>query len=117
MILNVAPGISADFQVPANATLVQFCEPLSEQDYTRLAEAMSARPEVGLRVYDPSAKGFRDVDFLAHFPNVRKLSVELWSLTNLDGFRAVHELDEFTFGWTKAKAHSLAFLARFPNLR
>ena len=48
---------------------------------------------------------------------MRNLKIDLWSLTNLGGLRAIGGLDSFAFGETKSKHHSLAFLARFPSLR
>jgi hypothetical protein len=44
-------------------------------------------------------------------------SVDLWSLMNLGGLRAIRELESFSFGETKTKRHSLGFLSRFPKLR
>jgi hypothetical protein len=117
LILQVRPGLGGDFHVSSDVTSVQFSEPLSDGDFKRLAAALEGRQDVSLRAYDATAHGLSNVDFLSYFPNIRKLSIELWALTNLDGFQAVHELDELTFGWTATKKHSLSFLAKFASLR
>jgi internalin A len=75
------------------------------------------RPEVKLRVYQSGKEHFTDLDFFSHFPTVRRLSIELFWLKNIDGFDAVEDLDEFTFGWTNKKTYSLTFMRRFKSLR
>lgn len=116
--LEIEPNLPDDFIVPSSVRHVQFDERLSESDLTKLGRELRHRPEVALRVYGHSApKSYTDLDFLYHFPNVRNLSIQLWSLMNVGGLRAIHDLDSFAFGETKTKRHSLSFLRRFPNLR
>lgn len=115
MVIDVEPGVPGGFVVAQGVTCVQCCELLGEEDYRRVAAALVGRPEVELRIYGPH--DHTNLDFLAHFGHVRRLSIEMWSLSNIDGLGAIEALDEFTFGWTKTKAHSLGFLSRFPMLR
>jgi hypothetical protein len=104
--------------VPGNVRQVQFAERLSENDLTKLGRELHRRPEIALRAYGYSGPtSYTDLDFLYYFPNIRNLEISLWSLTNLDGLRAIRNLDSFTFGATKTKRHSLAFLTRFSTLR
>jgi hypothetical protein len=70
-----------------------------------------------LRVYHSARKEITDLDFLAFFPSVRRLAIQLYWLSNIDGFQAVEDLDELTFGWTDKKSYSLRFLERFVSLR
>ena len=114
-IQKIHRGLPSNFNLAADVDTVQFEEPLDNQDYLVLASELERRPNVRLRVYGHSS--FTDVDFLEHFPNVRKLSIDLWSLDDLSGFQAVRALDEFTFLGTQTKSHSLDFLKRFPTLR
>jgi hypothetical protein len=116
-VLQINPGLPDDFSIPPGTALVQFRKRLNQSDYGILAAALHGRPEVKLRVYHSGATELTDLDFLSYFPEIRKLSIELFWLSNIDGFQAIRELDEFTFGWTRKKSYSLAFLARFPAMR
>lgn len=109
-ILTVDPGLPEGLRIPPEVEHVQFNEALTESDYANLAEALRSRPEVRLRVY---GQNLTRLDFLKHFSHVRRLYVDLWLLTDLSGLQAIRELDEFIFGITKTKAHSLDFLRRF----
>lgn len=115
--LEIKPNLSVDFIVPSSVRHVQFNERLSESDLTELGRELFHRPEISLRIYGYSAPvSYTDLDFLYHFPNIRDLSIDLWSLMNLRGLRAIRELKSFSFGETRTKRHSLGFLARFPKL-
>ena len=112
------PGLAEDFVIPAGTDGVQFHRPLNRRDYEILSDRLLHRPEVKLRVFH-SGVGQRltDLDFLAFFPTIRRLSIELFWLTNIDGFSAVRDLDEFDFGRTKKKSYSLRFLSRFRSIK
>lgn len=113
-IRTIHPHLPGSFTISPAIKQVQFEPALTESDYATLAETLRGRPEVSLRVYGYNLK---DLDFLKHFSHVRKLGIDLWFLTDLTGLQAVNTLDEFAFGWTKTKKHSLDFLARFPDLQ
>jgi hypothetical protein len=116
--LEVEPNLPDDFTLPSSVRHIQFDERLSESDLTKLGRELHHRPEITLRVYGHSApRAYTDLDFLYHFPNVRDLAIDLWSLMNIGGLRAIRDLDSFTFGETKTKRHSLSFLSRFAKLR
>lgn len=118
--LEIRPGLASDFRIPPNTETIQFSTPLGEDDYVVLSSALSERPDVSLRIYDrdyEEGERFKDLDFLVNFSGVRRLSIELWWLQNLDGLAAIRDLNEFTFGRTKTKSHSLRFLMRYPSLK
>lgn len=97
--------------------VVQFAEALSAEDYRRLAELLQARPDVTLRAYGGAS--ITDLDFLQHFPELRRFSVDgLWSsLTDISGLGYLPEsLERLRIGETK-KRLSLAPLERFTSLR
>ncbi len=113
-ILTVHPRLSEGFRISPEVESVQFKEALNKTDYAVLANALRSRPEIRLRVY---GEGLTHLDFLKHFSDLRKLQIDLWFLTDLTGLQAVRELDEFIFGRTKTRSHSLEVLGRFPTLR
>ncbi len=118
VFLQIGPGLPENFRVPSSVRWIQFEERLSESDLAILGGELRDRPEVSVRAYGHAPpKSYTDLDFLYHFPNVRNLSIGLWSLMNLGGIRAVRELDAFSFGETRTKRHSLGFLGKFPTLR
>lgn len=45
---------------------------------------MSEYPSAELRVYGDYQREFTDLKFLRHFPSLRRFSVELFDLPNLD---------------------------------
>jgi hypothetical protein len=117
MILEVSPGLPDDFEIPAGTTTVQFCRRLGERDYATLSRAMECKPTVRLRIYHAGPKEFTDLEVLRYFSFVEDLSIELYWLTNLDGFAAIRSLNRLTLGRTDAKSFSLRFLGRYRNLR
>lgn len=116
-VFIVERGLPANFDLPAGTDIVQFSSPLSQHDYETLGSALVARPEVRLRIYDSPGDKFKTLDFLSHFPNVRRLAVELFGLADIEGLQAVNDLDEFTFGLTRKKSFSLRVLRRFRSIR
>lgn len=96
---------------------VQFCSPLSDSDFRRLARFLKDYPKVLLRVYTFDYSHY-DLDFLRHFPFVRKLAVDVHDLKNFDALKHVGpQLEVLILGATKSKAISLSFLDRFPKLK
>src|ERR1700733_9323865 len=116
--LGIRPNLPDGFFIPSSVQVVQFDERLSERDLTILGRELYHRPEIALRVFGHSPpESYTDLDFLYHFPNVRDLQIDLWSLSSLGGLRAIRALNSFSFGETRTKRHSLAFLSRFSTLR
>ena len=93
--------------------VVQFDAPLTPAQLRGAGAIMAGHPEVELYAYD---KGSQDLDFLQYFKGLRRLHVALYWLTDIAGFAHVRDLEELTFGKTKA-AFSLRFLERMPKLR
>jgi hypothetical protein len=116
-VLEILPGLTSNFSIPVETVTIQFCRKLSDEEYRILAKEIARRPDVCLRVYDSGKPEITDLNFLAYFPTVRKLSIELFWITDINGFDAVRDLEEFTFGGTDKKSYSLRFLRRFPSLK
>src|SRR5262249_37044106 len=77
-------------------------------------ELIRDRPDVELYVYGNAAK---NLDFLAHFKELRRLHLALWDLENIAGFENVaSSLEALTFGSTK-KEFSLRFLESHGQLK
>ena len=93
--------------------VVQFATPLAPAQLERAGAIMAGHPEVELYAYD---KGSQDLDFLAHFTTLRRLHVALYWLTDIAGFAHVRDIEELTFGKTKA-AFSLRFLDGMRKLK
>jgi hypothetical protein len=98
------------------ADLVQLPAPLSDLEYASLADVLEQRPSVELRAYDSHIGKFSDVAFLRFFPFLRRLSLDVWSVTDLSGLGAIDDLLTFSLGATK-KTFSLRLLKRFKSLR
>jgi len=93
--------------------VVQWASPLTPAQLQQAGAITAGHPEVELYVYD---KGSEDLDFLEHFTTLRRLHVALYWLADIAGFSHVRDLEELTFGKTKA-TFSLRFLERMPRLR
>jgi hypothetical protein len=116
-VLTVEPGVPEGFDISSDTGIVQFFKPLAQSEYETLATALLGRPDVCLRVYRQFGAEFRDLDFLSHFPHVRRLAIDLFELSNIEGLQAVTDLDEFSFGLTRKKNFSLQVLGRFRSIR
>ncbi len=106
-------------QIPADTRTVQFSTQLNEADFRRLADFLRQRPEIGLRTFTHwGALGEeRDVDFLVHFPFLKRLEIGIYRLRDLSGIAHVApSLEEFTFAQT-SRPWSLSFLADCPRLK
>lgn len=117
--LDTDPGLIERFGDPfrplePECRVVQFGRPLTASQLARAGELMAARLDVQLYVYGAAAT---NVDFLRHFPTLRRLHLALYDLAEIDGFAHLPgEFEALTFGATR-KPVSLAFLERFANLR
>ena len=93
--------------------VVQFCEPLLDDDLSRAGELLRERADVELYVYGRAA---RDLGFLRHFQGLSRLHLSLYELEDIAGFAYVADgLEELNFGSTK-KTFPLGFLGEMPRL-
>ena len=97
--------------------IVQFgYQPLTDDDYRRLAAWLEDYPEMMLRVY--SSPAIRDLEFLRFFPSLQNFGAD--TLLNLGSFEGLRHLPEtlrgLGLGATKRQL-DLAVIERFPNLR
>lgn len=88
-ILNLSPDIPADFVISPKASVVQFRQPLSDEDYGRMRRHFQAgrKSNLELMVRTPS-----QTRTSWRFPHMRRLCIELWSLSNLDGLKSIEAL-------------------------
>ncbi|WP_156171742.1 hypothetical protein [Demequina rhizosphaerae] len=119
-ILDVASPVSwTDLRlIGSGVQIVQFQSALTKRDYRRLAEALRRHPEVRLRAYGSYDGSITNLDFLEHFPELRRFSADALyhSLTNIEGLRFLpDDVESLTIGQTK-KRLSVAPLHRFKNL-
>ncbi|MFC4763512.1 leucine-rich repeat domain-containing protein [Dyella koreensis] len=79
----------------------------------KVAGLLHGRPYVTLHCHSSSRP---DLEFLKHFPFVRRLSVHLWNIEDIRGFSYLHNsLELLSFGCTQ-KRFSLKFLQDMPAL-
>jgi len=97
---------------------VQFCTPLTEADFKKLAAFMKRYPNVALRFYRLFYRGSFSLEFLRFFPFLKRLAIDDYELQSFDGIEyAFPGLRELRISQTKSKRHSLRFLERFQRLR
>ena len=97
---------------------VQFDRLLTDQDFRILAEWMRPYPEMSLRAYGSYDGSIRDLEFLRHFPFLRRFQVDAVyeHLTSLDGLRHLpDDAVDLGIGATKTRL-DLAVLGRFGAL-
>jgi hypothetical protein len=98
----------------AECRVVQFSQPLTPSELAKAGKLLAGRPDVQLYVY---GRASHDLDFLKHFPKLKRLQAALYELESIDGLAHVAgTLEEFTFGQTK-KTFSLGFLKQFSRLQ
>jgi hypothetical protein len=99
--------------------IIQFESRLTDDDFRMVGEWLHDQPDVHLRAYGSYDGSITDLEFLRHFPNVRRFSADALydSLTSLDGLRHLRpDLASLTIGRAKAKL-DLRVLSRFGELR
>ena len=107
-------GVDPFRPLEAECQVVQFSQPLAPFELTKAGDLLAGRPDVQLYVY---GRASQDLDFLQHFPTLKRLQVALYELEGIDGLAHVAgALEEFTFGQTK-KTFSLSFLKQLSRLR
>lgn len=107
---------------PSDCLQIQINEPLTDVEYKKISKFLSLHPHLSLRIQgwwsEPGPKDKQNLDFLSHFPNLKKLSIELFDLEDISGFYALpDDLESLGFGQTRSKKFDLAFLKRFKKLR
>jgi hypothetical protein len=103
----------------AGTGVVQFRTLLTDADFAALGEWFGQYPEMNLRAYGSYDGSIRDLEFLRHFPTLRRFSADaMWdSLGSLDGLRHLPpDVEELVIGATKRRL-DLGVLARFRGLR
>lgn len=99
--------------------VIQFGSALTDSEYKFLGEWFREHPEKTLRAYASYDGTITDLEFLRHFPTLRRFQADALfnSLINIDGLAYLPENLEFIgLGRTK-KRLSVAALARFSQLR
>ena len=95
---------------------IQFRSPLGHRDLEALSSFMRDYPNVTLRAYGDYRGSIPNLDFLEHFPELRRFAADLYGLENIDGLSALPlDLAELALGRTRRRI-SLAPLARFDRL-
>ncbi len=90
----------------AECRVVQFSQPLTPSELAKVGDLLAGRPDVQLYVY---GRASHDLDFLGHFPGLKRLQVALYELEDIGGPADVAgTLEEFTVGPTK-KRYSVLF--------
>ena len=96
---------------------VQFCTAFSDSEFRKLAGFLRGYPKVLLRVYTFDHSDY-DLEFLRHFPFVRRLAVDVHDLKGFDALNHLGpQLEMLSLGATKSKALSLGLLERFSKLK
>lgn len=117
-IRQIRSPITADQLRPLDARcrVVQFDEPLSDQDFQKLSRFMEVYPSVTLRIY--GHYGLKpNLSFLNWFPFLRSFQVDVFNLEDWDGLSYLpSSLEYLGFGRTKRRL-SLKPIARFENLQ
>jgi hypothetical protein len=112
------PAMAARFGDPfrplePECDVVQFSQPLAEEDLRRAGDLLRERPDVELYVYGRASP---NLAFLRHFPDLRWLNLQLYELEDIGGFTHVADgLTKLNFGRTK-KVFPLGFLGSMPRL-
>lgn len=99
--------------------IVQFCEPLSDDDLAALGDFLIDQPDVELRIYGQFGGTITDLELLRYFPNVRHVQIVYLeqSLESFDGLRHLRtDLESLTIARTRARL-DVRQLQRFPQLR
>jgi hypothetical protein len=101
----------------ARCKVVQFCEPLTDTDFRRVAEFMRDYSSVPLRVYGHYSESC-DLEFLRYFGFLRGFQVDVLKVKDFSGLNNLSsDLEYLGLGQTLSKKHSLCFLERFKSLR
>ena len=118
---EVRSPLTAEMLRPAvgPAGVVQFRTLLADEDFARLGEWFAQYPDMKLRVYGSYDDSIRDLEFLRHFPTLRRFAADalFTSLGSLDGLRHLPpELEELVIGETEHRL-DLGVLSRFSALK
>lgn len=97
--------------------VVQFDNPLTDEDHEKLSVFLRKYPNVSFRVYSHySVESIKNLSFLRFYPFVKNFEVDLFKLESLDGIEYLPvNLKYLGIGQTKKKL-SLKPLARFREI-
>lgn len=101
-VLEVGPPLDTDAvrQDLPTARLIQFSEPLADDEFTALGELMRDFPDVELRAFGVHAP--QALDFLRHFPCLRRLSLDQHLLTDVSALNGLlPDLESLGLGQTR----------------
>ena len=94
--------------------VIQFGQPLSQNELQIAGSLIHGRPDVELYVYGNAS---RDLDFLRYFEDVRRLNLQLYELEDISGLSHLRgRLEDLNFGKTR-RTFSLRFLESLPTLK
>lgn len=103
--------------INSETTVVQFSQPMTDADHTRVAKVLQDFPSVPLRVYGYNMLPLPNLQFLKNYPKLRGFRVDVFHLGSFDGMEYLpYELEYLGIGQTK-KAMSLKVLKRFTHLK
>jgi hypothetical protein len=104
--------------LPPDCERVQFNAALTDKDYRQLAKLLAAAPKTSLRVYQDIHETIANLEFLRHFPRLRRFWVELQHLSSFEGLGHLPaDLEFLHLGATRKKGLSLKVLKAFTSLR
>ena len=117
-IRQIASPVTREMLRPLTTErVVQFREPLTDEEYRKVGRLLAGRPDVALRAYGLHVT---DLEFLAHFPHVRRFQADYLSkIESLDGLRHLpDDLESLILGEARtARQFSLRILERFTGLK
>lgn len=120
MIRGLKPPLTEDQLRPLEPECerVQFYDPLREVELDHVAALLEQAPHVTLRAFGRAAT---DLEFLRHFPRLRRLEIDLFSLRHLEGLSYLRtDLEALAIGSMSQDSYGkldLAPIARFGELR
>lgn len=118
---DVGSPLTRDMLAPFESpnAVVQFDSRLTDADFETLGDWLADQPDVVLRAYGSYDDSITDLEFLRHFPNLRRFAVDCLydSLESLDGLRHLRaDLEGLVIGQTRRRL-DLSVVARFGELR
>lgn len=120
-IRNVFRNVKSPLTTEQLDSIDQECErvqfihtELAPEDIPLLAEFLSDKPYLRLRIY--GHQPLEDLDFLRYFPFLQQFSVDVWGLSSFAGLENLTGLKSLGIGDTKSTRHSLSVLEEFHKL-
>jgi hypothetical protein len=96
---------------------VQFSSALTESEYRQIADLLRTRPDVALRAYGDYRKTLSSLDFLKHFPFLKRFHFNLFELKDFSGLSHLpDEVVDLAIGQFRTTKFSLQNIRRFRDL-